>query len=79
MSDRTPCLVPFCRRTRKSLPDRPEWICGVHWPRTDRRLRRLIRKVRRRRERVDSDRLYALHVKLWEKLKQQAIERAVGL
>lgn len=35
--DRIPCVVPFCRRSKKAtlgvtyFTDTPEWICGDHW------------------------------------------------
>lgn len=49
--DRTPCLVPFCRRTTKLRYKGEEWICSVHWPQVPTRLRRrkywLFRRYRR--------------------------------
>ncbi len=46
---RTPCSIPFCRRTIKG-----RWaffICGVHWRLVDRDLKRLRTKLRQRYER----------------------------
>lgn len=33
MSDRIPCMVPFCRRTasREKFPNCDQIICGKHW------------------------------------------------
>ena len=75
-SQRVPCAVPFCRRTRglrrgdERLP--PEWICGDHWRLVDRRLRRLKAKAERRER-------WRLAAMLWLRCKRQAIERAFGI
>lgn len=46
MSDRIPCIVPYCRRTALRMPgdrDGVEIICGPHWRSVRRRLRKLKR------------------------------------
>lgn len=75
---RTPCVVPFCRRTT-ARAEFEEWICGDHW--------RLIEKPRRqaygrylRRWRRYGDAAYGpAAARLWRALKRTAIERAAGL
>lgn len=42
MTDRTPCCVPHCRRTKTLTQGGTEWICGRHWP--------LVPKYMRRRD-----------------------------
>lgn len=70
MADRLACLVPGCRRTCK--PFHGEWICGVHWPATDRAMRRLLSLAKRRGRQQAC-------AAIWRRLKRQAIERAVGI
>jgi hypothetical protein len=41
MTDRIPCCVPFCRRTRRNDGRFSEWICGAHWRLVDKKLKRL--------------------------------------
>jgi len=85
VSDRLPCLVPFCRRTAKRQPsdtDETEIICGKHYRLADKHRRRLATKIRRRYERAtDAYRkrfLADLWWRNWEKIKAQVIERAMG-
>ncbi|WP_226576432.1 hypothetical protein [Acuticoccus sediminis] len=51
MTDRTPCAVPFCRRSRgiRKGETRPaeEWICGDHWTLVSKHLRRRFAKFSR--------------------------------
>jgi hypothetical protein len=76
---RLACLVPFCQRTTRA-GRWSEWVCGEHWRLTDRRLRRLLGRVHRNiRREGDRQCLAALEARLWERLKRQAAERAVGL
>lgn len=52
--DRIPCVVPFCRRTAKRLPDDgpdAEIICGKHYRLADQRLRKAASLARRRGKR----------------------------
>jgi len=101
--DRIPCVVPFCRRTAKRLPedtDDVEIICGKHYRLADARLRRnktlALRRANRAYEKCLSlkktdpfadlmveqgkyRRLYWLHNRIWDLIKIQAIERAVGI
>ncbi|WOF74187.1 hypothetical protein QMT40_001834 [Parvibaculaceae bacterium PLY_AMNH_Bact1] len=49
--DRIPCVVPFCGRTAKRLPDDgpdTEIICGKHYRLADKRLRKAASLARRR-------------------------------
>lgn len=79
MTDRVPCAVPFCRRTR--APDQfTEWLCGDHWRLVDARLRKLRRKILKRLQRgATGGNVAKLDVWTWERAKRQAIERAHGL
>jgi hypothetical protein len=82
--DRLPCLVPFCRRTRKREQFR-EWLCGKHWALVDRQLRRRFARSRRlwnkavRLNRAEAMRaIDRMARRLWDEIKAQAIERAMG-
>lgn len=71
------CAVPFCRRTRGDRKGNPvtegmEWICGEHWVVTSRAWRWRL-SLFRRRGRSD------LVERMWDRLKRQAIERAMGV
>lgn len=68
---RIACVVPGCRCSRKANRY-AEFICAKHWPMTDRKLRRVMFRARKRNERTVAD-------MAWGKLKRQAIERAAGL
>lgn len=93
--DRTPCVVPHCRRTAKN-PDRDpdhEVICGNHWKPINGSLRRHYRKLYRRYQRLSeispehlSEEKAAALMRdavrldlMWKQLKKQAIERAMGI
>jgi len=73
---RITCCIPFCRRTTAAAmlaaKGHDEWICSKHWPLTNRSWRRRL-SLFRRRGRAD------LEARMWIRLKQQAIERALGL
>lgn len=81
MNDRIHCLVPFCKRTTPLAkhPGASEWICGKHWAACDPQLRRLHYRVKRRitnppRNTIGSPlHAYAMAVRVWERLKAQAI------
>lgn len=83
MSSRLSCAVPFCRRWRGDRKDDPvsaysEWICGDHWRLVDRRLRRLFKRMQRRlRAGALCASPHRLHDYVWERMKRQAIERAL--
>lgn len=74
MPDRLKCIVPFCRHTRgdrKSDPLRPgmEWICAKHWSTTNTTWRRRYGLFKRRQR-------WDLAARMWEGLKQQAVDLA---
>jgi hypothetical protein len=64
------CCVPGCKRTTKRAFT--EWVCGKHWSLTSRVWRRRMFRFRRH-HRVD------LADRMWCRLRDQAIERAMGL
>lgn len=81
--DRIPCEVPFCRRTA-SVKNFPEpgtrIICGKHFRLGDARLLRIYRKARRRvRRDPNDDAAVRIAGRMWDKIREQAIERAAGL
>ena len=84
MSDRIPCCVPFCRRTasRAKIGDHTEIICGKHYRLASATLRRRLTKIRRRYRYIlppgELARLHELDLRLWDRIKAQAIERAAG-
>jgi hypothetical protein len=43
-SDRIPCCVPFCRRTRRDDGSFSEWICGKHWALVSRKAKLMKRR-----------------------------------
>lgn len=93
MTERIRCVVPFCRRTMKADGQATEHICGRHWRHADREDRRRYQKLRRwalplielppekyspaMRGEIAAT-IRELNG-LWEGLKRQAIERAVGI
>ena len=82
---RIPCLVPFCRRTGKREPGHSEdveLLCGKHWRLADKwlrrrfgRLERLLQRGVQGSARDKATRLYFAH---WDRIKGQAITRAMG-
>ncbi len=90
--DRTPCCVPFCKRTAKKS-ESDEVICGAHGRLIDKDLkakwRNLSREVDNAMQRPPEayDGTERLRVvadfrrceELWGQMKRQAIERAVGV
>lgn len=72
MSERVPCLVPFCRRTR-AAEGTPEWVCGRHWPVVPRRLRALYAAAKRKWGRDPSPRNAARCARIWKKCREAAI------
>ena len=79
------CIVPGCTRTRglrkgeTELQSHWEWICGVHWPATSKRLRRVWFRAKRRTNRNPSEANLAAEDRLWRRMKRHAIERAMGI
>jgi len=83
ISDRTPCLVPFCRRTsgRDAFwGDACEFLCGKHYPLVDKRLRWLRGRVKAKARRLGwTPALIALETRLWARAKAQALDRAAAI
>lgn len=80
---RTPCCVPFCRRTKatEQLAARghDEWICADHWRAVPAGLRHLKAAISRRMRRSPTHaRAHAL-ARVWGQCKRAAIEAAGGL
>lgn len=75
MTDRIPCCVPFCKRTRQAIPELflVEWICGEHWRMTSPLWRRRFFKAKKAQHRS------WLVRQIWTRLKKQAIEAAGGI
>ena len=72
MTDRLPCQVPGCRRTRKAQAGVIAWICGPHWSAVPRERRRLYALARRR----GNEQAEAF---MWPRLVRIAIEKAAGV
>lgn len=78
MSERTPCCVPFCRRSTARC-DFDQWMCGDHW--------RLVPKIKRqvygrhmKRWRRYGDAAYgAAANRIWRALVRAATEAAGGI
>lgn len=47
MTDRTPCSVPYCRRTCRTRWAGMEWICDRHWRTVDRATRQRLARAKR--------------------------------
>lgn len=80
------CVVPFCGRTFKLLAGEDadtETICGKHWRLGDKALRvkraRYMRMINRGVQEPELSRAYWQAHRLWEVVKVQAIERAMGV
>lgn len=79
MTGRMRCCVPGCGRTFKD-EGHHEIICGKHWRLADQRYRQLLTRVRRKARRTGwSPQLVSLDNRIWNKARDQAIERAMGL
>lgn len=82
MDDRTLCLVPFCRRTAsaKLMGGAAQFLCGKHYPLVDKRIRRLRARVKRKVRKTGwTVALARLDDRLWDRAKQQALDRAGAL
>lgn len=79
MSERITCCVPFCRRTYHNREGYSEWICVDHWRLTA----KIDRKIYSRRRKLACQELTEHRIQkantMWNVLKKQAIERAVGI
>ena len=79
MTGRQRCCVPGCGRTYRD-EGHVEIICGKHWRLADHRLRVLITKIRRKARRLGwTPHLVSLDNRVWNRARDQAIERAMGL
>lgn len=90
---RVACCVPFCKRTGKDDGHVTEIICGPHWRPTDSRLRRSYKRLCKwlapkleldpsAFSEAEQRRIIARHrvaEAMWEKLKAEAIEAAMGI
>lgn len=80
--DRIPCVVPYCNRTREAA-EVSEWICGEHWRGVSRLKKATMRRLRKRIPLTqDPQRRVRLehHADLlWDRMKSEAIEAAVGI
>lgn len=78
---RVACIVPGCKRTAcEEFADGGEIICGKHYRLADVRWRRLLTKVRRKCGKLGSPpHLISLFYRVWDRIKQQAIERGAGI
>lgn len=76
---RVTCLVLGCRRTHASEGQGWEWVCGVHWPAVDRRLRARYARAKRRWRRSRSTEARARCLTIWSHCREQAIRRALGI
>ena len=69
---RIPCIVPYCGCGATCYPPGYEIICSKHYRLVDRALKTLRRRARKAgKNRLD-------HM-LWQRIKRQAIERAMGI
>lgn len=66
------CCVPFCNATVKAKPGDSEVICVEHWKATSSVWRRRYAKIRKAGYPGPT-------AHMWQKLKEQAIERAAGI
>jgi hypothetical protein len=74
------CCVPFCQRTTpKGLYD--EWICQRHWSPVRQQHRRAYNRIRRLLRQSDGtdDTLCIRAARLWSRVRQEAINLAVGI
>jgi len=86
--DRIPCCVIGCGRTasKEWAGNNTEIICGPHWRMVNKHLRsryrrcwRLIKKARARNSEVALRYLYRVENEVWEKIKADANNVAVGI
>jgi hypothetical protein len=76
---RLACCVPFCRRST-GRTEFSEWLCGDHWRLIDKSKRRVYgRYMRQWRRYGPTERVHVAAGRIWNRLKREAIERAVGI
>lgn len=78
---RIPCVVPFCRCGATCYPPGHEILCPKHYRLVDQSLkakRRAVRRMLKARGQQDTERAHRLEVRLWARMKHQAITRAAG-
>jgi hypothetical protein len=75
---RTPCLVPFCNRTRK-LIEGPgfEWICAKHWAVLPQARRKAYHRARRHYKMSGKGIDAVRCARLWRVLRKQAMKMAM--
>lgn len=79
MTDRLPCIVPFCRRTAPA-GIYSEIICAPHWRMVGHRTKWLYAAVKRRLRRVPTDDARRRQRdRVWARCKREAIEAAAGI
>lgn len=78
---RIACEVPFCKRTAPAkLHESVKIICGKHSQLADARVLRIYRKARRRHRRDPNDEAaIRIMIRMWERIREQAIQRAGGI
>jgi hypothetical protein len=83
---RVPCCVPFCGRTSKATDADDEVMCGRHYRLARPALRRQLTRVRRRYRAAVLRKdwaavwsLWRLDRSIWEAIKREATEVAVGI
>lgn len=80
---RTPCCVPFCRRTtatdKLAARGHDEWLCSEHWGAVPSGLRRLKATIARRMRRSPTEARARALVRLWSRCMRAAIESAGGI
>jgi hypothetical protein len=75
---RITCSVIGCRHTTGKFND--EWLCTNHWKLVSLTIKRRRAMLRRRAKRTGwTEQLIRMDDVLWERAKQQANERAMGI
>lgn len=83
-SERIPCCIPYCRRTMRDV-GQDEVICGKHFRLADKSLIRRYRALSRWLLKWNGsgdpkfDRRFETYTRGWSRIKQQVIERAMGI
>lgn len=75
MSERCPCIVPYCRRTTGRVSPAHEWICSDHWKPVSRHTKRrralakrLLKRATARATKLEAQQggLTDAQIKQWE-------------
>lgn len=79
--DRLPCCILGCRRSFVPEAHVVEMMCAKHYRSTDKRLRRMRTRLKReaRKRGMWTERMLAIDSWLWNRIKRQANDRAVGI